>query len=103
MIPNTSCEYSSWKPFCRRETSRMASREPLAVRICCLPFPRKSPEIASCVAVGCFTVKAYRDMEEKLVMMGDGGRWPWYYCRVDVLRAREWMSRLNDEHSEVTC
>jgi hypothetical protein len=41
-------------------------------------------------------------MEEKLVMMGDGGRWPWYYCRVDVLRAREWMSRLNDEHSEVT-
>jgi hypothetical protein len=28
--------------------------------------------MASCVAVGCFTVKAYRDMEEKLVMVGNG-------------------------------
>jgi hypothetical protein len=48
--------------------------------------------MASCVAVGCFTVKAYSDMVEKLVMMGDGGRWPRYYCRgryVDELVASE--------------
>lgn len=38
--------------------------------------------MASCVAVGCFTVKAYSDMEEKLVMMDDGGRWPRYCCCV---------------------
>ena len=75
-MPKTSCEYISWKPFCRRETSRMDRREPLAVRICCLPFPRKSPEMASCVADGCFTVRAYKDMDEKVVMVGDGGRWP---------------------------
>jgi hypothetical protein len=62
----------------------MASLDPLAVRICCLPLPKKSPEMASCVADGCFTVKAYRDMEEKLVMMGDGGHWPSCYRRVDM-------------------
>jgi hypothetical protein len=44
----------------------------------------KSPEIASWVAVGCFTVKAYRDMVEKLVMVGDGGRWPRCDRRVDI-------------------
>lgn len=42
----------------------------------------KSPVIASCVADGCFTVKAYRDMVEKEVMVGGGGRGPRYYGRV---------------------
>lgn len=32
--------------------------------------------MASCVADGCLTVNAYRDMDEKVVMMGDGGRGP---------------------------
>ena len=75
-MPKTSCEASSWKPFCRRDTSRRARRDPLAVRICCLPLPRKSPEMASCVADGCLTVRAYSDMEEKVVMLGGGGRRP---------------------------
>jgi hypothetical protein len=43
----------------------------------------KSPEIASCVADGCFTVKAYSDMDEKLVIVGDGGHGPRNYRRVD--------------------
>jgi hypothetical protein len=32
-------------------------------------------------------------MEEKLVMVGDGGRWPSCYWRVDVVRAREKISK----------
>jgi len=75
-MPKTSCEYSSWKPFWRRETSRMARREPLAVRICCLPLPMKSPAMASWVADGCFTVRAYSDMVEKLVMVATAGAGP---------------------------
>lgn len=54
----------------------MASRDPFAVRICCFPLPRKSPDTASCVAEGCLTVKAYKDKVEKLVMLAEGGRSP---------------------------
>lgn len=73
-IPNVSCEYISWKPFRRRETSIIVSRDPLAVRICCRPFPTNSPTMASCVAEGGRTDNAYMERVEKLVMMGGGGR-----------------------------
>lgn len=49
----------------------MDRREPLAVKICCRWLPTKSPVIASCVADGCFTVSAYSDMVEKLVMAAE--------------------------------
>lgn len=71
-----SWEKISWTPFCDRETSRIARRDPLAVRICCRPLPRKSPTMASWVADGGWTVSAYMDMLEKLVMVGRVGRRP---------------------------
>lgn len=54
----------------------MERREPLAMRICCLALPKKSPVMASWVAEGCFTVKAYSDMVEKLVMACKAGAGP---------------------------
>ena len=48
-------------------------RDPLALRICCLPLPIKSPATADTVADGGCTLKAYNDVVEKLVMVGGGG------------------------------